>query len=496
MQHLNKVINMECKQGMRVMIADNSIDAIVTDPPYGLSKQPKMEEVLKHWLAGDDYQATGSGFMGKTWDSFVPGPSIWKEAYRCLKPGAWAVVFAGSRTQDLMTLSLRLAGFEIMDTGMWLYGSGFPKSLDISKAIDKLNGRPSIPDDEFRRYIKSAMKLKSISNKILDSLCGTNGMVGHYTGESQPTFPTVEKWKIIKRVLELDDRYDEVISRVEADREVVGTKIKARSTSGNSALPTIDGETVYKEFKITKPATDQAKQWEGFGTALKPAYEPFILARKPLDGTYANNVLKHGVGGLNIDGCRIPSEEGGRPLREVAPLRDDFTYTGNALNGRVNGSLASSKASGLTDQGRFPANVIHDGLDEPWAKYFYCAKTSKKDRNEGLENLAVTSAGDMTGGREECSDGLNSPRAGAGRTTGARNIHPTVKPTELMRYLCRLVTPPEGLILDPFSGSGSTGKAAVLEGFNFIGFEMDEKYCEIANHRINHKLKEINNEKN
>lgn len=410
MQHLNKVINMECKQGMGDMVADNSIDAIVTDPPYGLSKQPKMEEVLKHWLAGDDYQATGSGFMGKTWDSFVPGPSIWKEAFRCLKPGGWAVVFAGSRTQDLMALSLRLAGFEIMDTGMWLYGSGFPKSLNISKAIDKSLG---------------------------------------------------------------------------AEREVIG-----KGVSGKTAIWCEDGNM--GNFNITKPSTNQAKQWAGWGTALKPAYEPFILARKPLDGTYANNVLKHGAGGLNIDGCRIPSEEGGRPLREVAPLRDDFTYTGNALNGRVNGSLASSKASGLTDQGRFPANVIHDGLDEPWAKYFYCAKTSKKDRNEGLENLSVTSAGEMTGGREEGSDGLNSPRAGAGRTTGARNIHPTVKPTELMRYLCRLVTPPEGLILDPFSGSGSTGKAAVLEGFNFIGFEMDEKYCEIANLRIINELKGIN----
>lgn len=144
----------------------------------------------------------------------------------------------------------------------------------------------------------------------------------------------------------------------------------------------------------------------------------------------ANNVLKHGVGGLNIDRCRLP------------------------------------------DSDRFPANVMHDGLDEPWAKYFYCAKASKKDRDEGLENLYVTSAGEMTD-RVEGSDGLNSPRAGAGRTTGARNIHPTVKP-------------PDGLILDPFSGSGSTGKGAVLEGFNFISFEMDDKYCEIANERIKH----------
>ncbi len=428
------VINMECKLGMQLMIADNSIDAIVTDPPYGLSKQPKMEEVLKHWLAGDDYNATGSGFMGKTWDSFVPGPSIWKEAYRCLKPGAWAVVFAGSRTQDLMTLSLRLAGFEIMDTGMWLYGSGFPKSLDISKAIDKLNGRPSTPNDEFRNYLRDAMIEKGISNSRLEKILGTSGMVGHYLYKSQAVFPTLEKWKIIKKLLNLDDKYDEVISRSEAEREIVGKGI-----SGKTAIWCENGNM--GNFNITKPATEQAKQWEGFGTALKPAYEPFILARKPLDGTYANNVLKHGVGGLNIDGCRLP------------------------------------------DGDRFPANVIHDGLDEPWAKYFYCAKASKKDRDEGLENLSITSAGKMTD-REEGSDGLNSPRAGAGRTTGARNIHPTVKPTELMRYLCRLVTPPNGLILDPFSGSGSTGKAAALEGFNFTGFEMDETYCEIANKRI------------
>lgn len=400
------VINMECKLGMQLMIADNSIDAIVTDPPYGLSKQPKMEEVLKHWLAGDDYNATGSGFMGKSWDSFVPGPSIWKEAYRCLKPGAWAVVFAGSRTQDLMALSLRLAGFEIMDTGMWLYGSGFPKSLDISKAIDKSLG---------------------------------------------------------------------------AERKVVG-KYNAPGLATQNVLQGSQNRKKYVFDKFSdEPATDQAKQWEGFGTSLKPAYEPFILARKPLDGTYAKNVLKHGVGGLNIDGCRIERQSNDRT--EYGVSGDEKSHTGDentSCYGEYNRVEYNPHAAG-----RFPANVIHDGLDEPWAKYFYCAKASKKDRDEGLENMSITSAGEMTD-RTEGSDGLNSPRAGAGRTTGAINIHPTVKPTDLMRYLCRLVTPPNGLILDPFSGSGSTGKAAVLEGFNFTGFEMDETYCEIANKRIEH----------
>lgn len=407
------VINMECKLGMQLMIADNSIDAIVTDPPYGLSKQPKMEEVLKHWLVGDDYNATGSGFMGKTWDSFVPGPSIWKEAYRCLKPGAWAVVFAGSRTQDLMALSLRLAGFEIMDTGMWLYGSGFPKSLDISKAIDKSLGA--------EREVIGYKKSPDGRDYIKENAC----LRGEY--------------------------------------------------GGNNSFKK-SGQSVAK-LEITKPATDQAKQWQGWGTALKPAYEPFILARKPLEGTYANNVLKHGVGGLNIDGCRI----------ETSDCLNGGAYSKNTLGSREGPSYVLNNGIGdyIQPSGRFPANVIHDGLDEPWAKYFYCAKASKKDRDEGLENLHVTSAGEMTD-REEGSDGLNSPRAGAGRTTGSRNIHPTVKPTELMRYLCRLVTPPNGLILDPFSGSGSTGKGAILEGFNFIGFEMDDKYCEIANQRVKH----------
>lgn len=362
------VINMDCREGMATMIAADSIDAIVTDPPYGLSKQPDMAEVLRHWLAGDDYVSNGRGFMGKSWDSFVPGPATWREAFRCLKPGGWAVVFAGSRTQDLMSVSLRLAGFEVMDVGQWLYGSGFPKSLDISKAIDKAAG---------------------------------------------------------------------------AEREVIGRSENGIAggsgefTAGNAASAGFKAE-----YDITAPATDAAKQWDGWGTALKPGYEPFILCRKPLDGTYANNVLKHGVGALNIDGTR-------------------------------------------GDGDRWPANVVTTDLDEPWAKYFYHAKASKADRDEGLEHLGVTDSATLVD-RTADSDGMNSPRAGAGRTSGRRNIHPTVKPTALMQWLCRLVTPPGGTVLDPFTGSGSTGKAAMLEGFNFIGFELDPQYAEIAQARIDH----------
>jgi site-specific DNA-methyltransferase (adenine-specific) len=353
------VINMECLIGMRMMLADNSIDAVVTDPPYGLSKQPDMNEVLRHWLNGDDYVHTGGGFMGKTWDSFVPGPSVWKEVFRVLKPGGHLLAFFGTRTYDLGTLAIRLAGFEIRDQIDWVYGSGFPKSLNVSKATD----------DE---------------------------------------------------------------------------------------------------------------QWQGWGTALKPAHEPICVARKPLAGTVAENVLQFGTGGMNIDDCRVGDE-----VRFNPPAL--LPAGGNSLNMSAVGM--PENVDGNTVSGRWPANFIHDGSDEvinllPGGseRYFYCAKASKSDRDEGVM-LAMVTGAEMTG-REPDTDGLNSPRAGAGRTSGARNNHPTVKPTALMQWLVRLVTPPGGKVLDPFTGSGSTGKACAIEGFDFIGFEMDPHYCEIAKQRI------------
>lgn len=351
------VINLECLIGMRMMIADNSIDAVVTDPPYGLSKQPDMNEVLRHWLNGDDYVHTGGGFMGKTWDSFVPGPSIWKEVFRVLKPGGHLLAFFGTRTYDLGTLAIRLAGFEIRDQIDWVYGSGFPKSLDVSK------------------------------------------------------------------------------------------------TTGD-------------------------EQWEGWGTALKPAHEPICVARKPLAGTVAENVLQFGTGGMNINDCRIGDEGSRTNSSQPRAERNGF------IKGFVNGTETI-----IHNQGRWPTNFTHDGSDEvvnlfPGGseRFFYCAKASKSDRDEGVM-LAMVTAAEMTE-REPDTDGLNSPRAGAGRTSGARNNHPTVKPIALMQWLVRLVTPPGGKVLDPFTGSGSTGKACAIEGFDFIGFEMDPHYCEIAKQRI------------
>lgn len=386
------IINLDCLLGMRTCLADNSIDAVVTDPPYGLSKEPDMMEVMKHWMNGDDYVHTGGGFMGKSWDSFVPGPSIWKEVFRVLKPGGHLLAFFGSRTYDLGTLAIRLAGFEIRDQIMWVYGSGFPKSLDVSKAIDKAAGHKRSTEYE-----------PNYSNATFGK--GLGG--GKHNSYSEP------------------------------------------------------------------PVTDEAKQWAGWGTALKPAHEPICVARKPLSGTVAENVLTHSTGALNIDGCRVPTDEIlGRPQA-------------SSQSGVMSMSLAANGYNGSSDDrgGRWPANFVHDGLNaEEWSRFFYCAKASKADRDDGV-SLVATSAAEMVD-RDADSAGMNSPRAGAGRTSGARNDHPTVKPTALMQWLVRLVTPPGGTVLDPFTGSGSTGKACMLEGFEFIGFEMDPHYCEIAEQRI------------
>ena len=353
-----------------------SVDAVVTDPPYGLGQcsPHQVSECLSAWARGDVWRPKGSGFMGKAWDAWVPPPELWREVYRVLKHGGHVLAFAGSRTQDLMSISLRLAGFEVRDTIQWLYGSGFPKSHNIGKAIDKMLGN---------------------------------------------------------------------------EREVLGRNPNSReNVKKEESLYELG--TAGKTGYITKGETE----WEGWGTALKPAYEPAILCRKPLEGTVAENVLKHGVGGVNVDGCRIDNQDDANDSRGTSrkasyiidgvtwPLKD--VDTGNGFNGR------------------WPSNVILDEEVEggEWKRFFYCAKASREERERGLD-----------GGESRA------------------NMHPTVKPIDLMKYLCRLITPPQGVILDPFMGSGSTGIGAGLEGFDFIGIEREREYFEIAKARIDHWVK-------
>lgn len=372
----------DCLSVLRSLDAE-SIDAIVTDPPYGIA------------------------FMGKAWDISVPGVDVWSECLRVLKPGGHLLAFAGTRTQHRLATRIEDAGFEIRDLVAWVYGSGFPKSLDVAKAIDKADG--------FWR-------------RRSDGPVSSNGSM------SGPNY--------------------------------------ARTPKG-------------------MPITHDARRWDGWGTALKPAMEPITVARKPLAGTVAENVTTYGTGALNVDGCRV--QHVSESDRALATPQGRVTGKPGALAGKTqhNGGRSEFERPD-TSMGRWPANLIHDGSDEvvalfpdgefgdsgSAARFFYCPKTAKEERNRGCSSLPVRQT--IGGG------GFNNPMSSAygSEKAPARNHHPTVKPVDLMRYLCRLVTPPRGVVLDPFAGSGSTGVAAIAEGFRFVGVELSPEYFEIATARI------------
>ncbi len=381
-------------------LEDNSVDSIVTDPPYGLA------------------------FMGKKWDYDVPDQKVWEECLRVLKPGGHLLAFAGTRTQHRMCVRIEDAGFEIRDMIAWVYGSGFPKSMDVSKAIDKAAG--VLRGTKYEPH-------------------GANVVFGEGKGKA------------------------------------------AGVDRSPGAL-------------LSDPAvTEAAREWQGWGTCLKPALEPITLARKPLgETTVAKNVLKHGTGGINVDGCRVGDEtrvnnRGGRRAG---------TVTGGSSVGGTSGGYNFGKGGPQTVSGRFPANLIHDGSPEiqevfgEASRFFYCAKASKQDREEGLDNATQGSQGAKGNGLARVCASCGTPQLKAAdckcetkewvNPSNRKNFHPTVKPTMLMQYLCRLITPPGGTVLDPFMGSGSTGKAAMLEGFGFIGCELDENYLKIAQARIEH----------
>ena len=428
-----KLINNDCIEAMKAM-SDNSVDSIVTDPPYEL------------------------GFMGKSWDAsgIAFNIEVWQEALRVLKPGGHLIAFSGSRTYHRMAVAIEDAGFQIRDQIMWVYGSGFPKSLNISKSIE------------------AKITTGSANKTAFKNLKGEQIERGNW-GIAKQQFDHGQR----------DTNYDE--------------------TAGETRLGNLEATTL------------EAIQWDGWGTALKPAHEPMVLARKPLEGTVANNVLTWGVGGLNIDGSRVVSDDW-----------DEKTVLGkyrgtNEGNDSVTNNFGVKEIKSTNTEstliGRFPANFIHDGSDEVLAlfpdtgkstggrigkktmgdvtnvpageyeagdpgygdsgsaaRFFYCAKASKRDRNEGLDDAF----------QAKKSDTRDAVGAGIWEQMNAahKNHHPTVKPTDLMRYLCRLVTPPAGIVLDPFMGSGSTGKAAMLEGFDFIGIEQSAEYVEIAKARI------------
>ena len=480
---------------------DNYFDAVVTDPPYGLGKEPNAAELMKDWVQFGYHEVKGTGFMGKEWDAFVPQPIFWKELFRVLKHGGHVLSFFGTRTYDWGVMSMRFAGFEVRDCIQWLYGSGFPKSHNIGKAIDKIQGN---------------------------------------------------------------------------EREVVGKVREGRKTkqsySGNLGT----------DADITNGNTE----WEGWGTALKPANEPIVLARKPLEKglSVAENILKWGVGGINIDASRISTNgETWNVKNNLKPFNDTIGWNDNNTQGiehpthpqgrfpaniilthhpecvckgtkKVKPSNGSGKASekgggfskgmfgdgtsdniggGFTDadgneivenwdchedcpikildeqsgvskstasvrnnKKRNEDNVYGGGKGIPQislesnhsdkggaSRFFYVAKASKSERNKGLESFKAK----RMEGRDEGQDERNV--AFKARPTPMANIHPTVKPVKLMQYLVKMITPPNGIVLDPFCGSGTTGIACKIEGYQFVGMEQDAEYFKIAQARINNYIK-------
>lgn len=345
---IDEIYNCECIEGMRELPAD-SVDAIVTDPPYGLS------------------------FMGKEWDHGVPGEKFWVEALRVAKPGAHLLAFGGTRTYHRLACAIEDAGWEVRDCLGWLYGSGFPKSMDVSKAIDKSLGAE-----------RATVRIDAKQVRNPKSINGGHGV----DGGDRP-------WMQLAR------------------------------------------EQGFYEKPGDIPVSDAAKQWQGWGTCLKPAWEPIIMARKPFKGTVAACVLEHGTGAINIDECRVGT---------------DVLHEQKAGQAKI-GTFERRNMVTPEHIGRFPANIIHDGSDEATApmgeasRFFYCAKASKKDRGEG-------------------------------------NNHPTVKPQALMQYLIKLVAPEGATVLDPFLGSGSTAVAAVELGRHYIGYELSPEYFEIACARL------------
>jgi hypothetical protein len=436
---------------------DCSVDAVVTDPPYGLA------------------------FMGKRWDYDVPSVEIWAECLRVLKPGGHLLAFAGTRTQHRMAVRIEDAGFEIRDMIAWVYGSGFPKSLDVSKAIDKMDASE---EQMQRRYrFTEWVRATGATSRQIDEATGTN-MGGHYTtAASQPAIMTREHLEQCRHLLgdvpewvEREADIRSVESRNMAEREVVGVQKNAMSGWD------MDGGTRFADRNITAPATPAAQQWAGWGTALKPALEPITMARKPLTGTVAANVLEYGTGALNVDGCRVAHNE---DCRMMAPSQANIDNPSEKHRqaGRREAVLE------LKPGGRWPANLIHDGSDEVAGLFPETVGKIGMVGNTGGNNRIYGKLGRQEDRQPGTTDTGSAARffytAKASKADrGEGNTHPTVKPLDLMAYLCRLVTPPGGVVLDPFMGSGTTIKAAIGEGFHAIGIERDPAYFAMVQQRM------------
>jgi DNA modification methylase len=658
----------DCLEELRAM-PDASVDSVVTDPPYGLGKEPKARDVLRAWLDGEEFRPGGAGFMGKSWDAFVPSPLIWAECLRVLKPGGHLVAFAGSRTYDWIVMGVRLAGFEVRDQLIWMYGSGMPKGFNLHRMPDSdfchcgTGGEP-LPSDHGKQKTEHGVRpLRDADLSQAESPGESGGQVllsrvpqsstpEPWTPRAEPEVsgeeqPSMEGGRLYGAGEGLPDDPNAETPEGETERLRLGThpsrRKDARATAGPAGSgsphqpcarrqPTRELEGLRDAPRALGGASHAGlhrcqgcgrldASYRGYGGALKPSHEPVVLARKPMSGTVADNVLEHGTGAINVDGCRVGTDGGTKWENQGNAKTPIFGMGGCAPVG--------------IDKGRWPANILHDGSPEVLAvfpdskpatsrtdtvsqgmfhggdagtvygdtgtaaRFYYCAKASRAERELGLDCLewinlesdawenedqkvallvamepsrpvaigvsgvpetsvsewntalfgsesaapsltgckcitstgissttgsrilqwltlsltsdstAVASCSAENGGSRAASAASSSPSITitSGQTVSPlgvvdaaspmrlrvsvdegrrRGTHPTVKPVSVMRWLVRLVTPPNGTVLDPYSGSGTTGVAAALEGFGFIGCELSPEYVEIARARISH----------
>lgn len=455
-----RLLNGDCLDKLKEL-ENNSIDSIVTDPPYGLS------------------------FMGKKWDYDVPSVEIWQECLRVLKPGGHLLAFAGSRTYHRMAVRIEDAGFDIRDQIMWIYGSGFPKSHNVGKSIDKMGGKTIGWFGKWLRQWREENKIaqKQIAKLFPSKTGGLTGCVANW--ELGLSMPTTEQFNTI---IENFDLPFENIEQLE--REIIGTK--SSGCFGNET----DRHTIGASKSVEVDITKGNSIGEGWGTALKPAHEPIVMARKPIEGTVAENTLQYGVGGLNIDGTRVTVDDIDDYAFNMAGNERVKAKEEGELTGMYEGGWKVDKTPKELPQGRWPANVILDEeagsiLDKQSGNKKSAKRGSKYNKPTEHTNTYTPVASDYRDDNTYDDEGGASrffycPKASK-KDRDEGNVHPTVKPTELMKYLIRLVTPKDGIVLDPFMGSGSTGKAAMQEGMWFVGIEREKEYYEIAKQRIEYE---------
>jgi DNA modification methylase/transcriptional regulator with XRE-family HTH domain len=447
-------------------LAEGSIDSCVTDPPYHLTSivkrfgKPNSAE-CQHGTDGA-YARASKGFMGKQWDGgdIAFRPEFWAEVLRVLKPGAHLLAFSGTRTYHRMACAIEDAGFEIRDQIGWCYGSGFPKSHDVAKNLDKAGG---VDPRKQARILQDKRENLGVSRAELASLIGcTEASIRDWEEGRARVKGGRTEWMVPSP--EYRTKLADVLGYTKDERVSVGVSNDRRGDG------TVIGLGHTGELK-SGGHTNAAKEWQGWGTALKPAWEPIVLARKPLsESSIAANVLKHGTGGINVDGCRI--EANGKDVAAAAvPGRDNLRMFIGDGKGRDGTTFDMSK-------GRWPANLIHDGSEEVVSGFPETGQiTPRGNRGDSTEEIYG-----KYGERSlisHCDSGSAARffyTAKADKEDRLGSKHPTVKPIDLIQYLCRLVTPRNGTILDPFAGTGTTGEAAFREGFSSFLIEREPEY--------------------